>query len=465
MVQENSKYNNNDIDWFKSIFELHYDSVRNYVYFKCANLALADEVAKATFLRLWELKGKLKQGYQKSLPYTIASRMFLKRRSQFNQAHVINLQYSVENTESSIVQNRITFKQYEYLLEAVRYMPVSVRVVLLMHLVEGISMFDIAERLQMRLTKVEGRMAEAFSVINKKGLTKQLFDRNYTEVVGFQKQQETLLGWQNDLSIPPSIEKEKAWEQIVKYLKREEWLVAFRKKVLPWGGFVIIAILVLSVLYDWQFAKEQYEVPYGKTAFLMLPDSTLVAMNAGTTIEYRRYGWKWRRTVKLYGEAHFSVNHRENSFTIALDDNYLDLSQGSINVYYRDSYLDVKCISGNVSAEVNNLPPLMIAAGQGLLYSPNQSYPHLRPIDAAKATLWKRGAFQFTNTPLVFVLKEIERQFDIEIQTQSIDVETIKYSGYFTNENLTTALDLICTPLGLDYNVDYRNNSVLILSL
>ena len=62
---------------------------------------------------------------------------------------------------------------------------------------------------------------------------------------------------------------------------------------------------------------------------------------------------------------------------------------------------------------------------------------------------WQAGEFYFNHQPIEDVLEELQRQFNIEIQFEGSGSQ--EFSGYFTNKNLETALDMICLPLGLQY--------------
>ena len=77
------------------------------------------------------------------------------------------------------------------------------------------------------------------------------------------------------------------------------------------------AVLAGVVFSTYSFTKESYEKPlpvylqkvtaYGDTASLRLPDGTLVAMNAGSSLIYPDFFADDTRTVFFAGEGNFSV--------------------------------------------------------------------------------------------------------------------------------------------------------------
>ncbi|MBL4568942.1 MAG: DUF4974 domain-containing protein, partial [Flavobacteriaceae bacterium] len=72
---------------------------------------------------------------------------------------------------------------------------------------------------------------------------------------------------------------------------------------------------------------------------------------------------------------------------------------------------------------------------------------------------WITGESSFESTALKFVLAELEKQYQIKIKKDEVDVEQL-FTGSFTNENLTTALQTICAPLGIDFKVDKKTVSL-----
>ena len=56
----------------------------------------------------------------------------------------------------------------------------------------------------------------------------------------------------------------------------------------------------------------------------------------------------------------------------------------------------------------------------------------------------------FKSIPLRFVLAELERQYNLEISTENIDLNQ-SFTGSFSNTNLNLALQSISTPYQIAY--------------
>jgi ferric-dicitrate binding protein FerR (iron transport regulator) len=118
--------------------------------------------------------------------------------------------------------------------------------------------------------------------------------------------------------------------------------------------------------------------------------------------------------------------------------------------------LEVKCLTGEVEVKIDELEVQKLSAGRGLAFAPESKIVKELPFDNHNAAAWTKGEFYYSESPLSSVLNEIERQFDVKIEVQGFDPVDRLYSGYFTNEQIRNALDLVCVPMGLIYEMDYK---------
>ncbi|MFO8021593.1 MAG: DUF4974 domain-containing protein [Perlabentimonas sp.] len=454
----------NEISWFRTIFDLHYNSIRNYAYFKAASLKLADEIAQDSFMKLWAMRHQIKRGYKKSLPYIIASRMLYRRRHQVPNEGVPQLILTVSEGEETYQSNALSPKQLEYLTEALGFMPKGVRVVFLMSIIEGLSQLEIAERLTVNVTIVEKRLSDAHRIIHEHGLPET---GNENAIQGYNQEQNGVMDWLQgplNITVPSSVNKEAAWERIVQSIKRENLFITIRKKVLPWGGFAILFIMIVSMIIDWQFATSSHNVPNGNFGFAMLPDSTTGIINVGSGIKHKKYGWGRSREVELEGEAYFSVNRIKGKVHIDFGDNRVSTQFGRFSIYSRNQNISVECYAGALELIVGGMPTEQVRAGQEIRYSPNQASLKRLWIDASMGATWTRGMFEFVNTPFSQVFGEIERQFDVKIQVQGFNPDSRLFTGSFTNESLSVALEDVCEPNRLRFEINERTGEILVSS-
>jgi ferric-dicitrate binding protein FerR (iron transport regulator) len=187
-----------------------------------------------------------------------------------------------------------------------------------------------------------------------------------------------------------------------------------------------------------------------------LPDGSSVALNADTKITFRKPGFEKRRTLHLEGEAFFNVE-KGSPFTVNTERGRILVLGTSFDVYSRDNEFKVSCFTGRVrvsngSQSVIITPGEMVELENGMLVRTGKS-------DISSLTGWRMGEFGFENTPLSHVFEEIERQFNVTFVLPGIQGKS--FTGTITDRNLVDALDIVCIPMGLTYEIG--SNSQIII--
>ncbi|HCT30252.1 MAG TPA: RNA polymerase subunit sigma-70 [Bacteroidales bacterium] len=159
------KYSNEELSWFRSIFDQYYENIRSFAYYKTGDVDLADDIVQEVFLKLWTNRSEVKDDTVKSLLYTIASNII---KNHFKHQNVVfNFQKNdqpnetSDETDSNLRQEELNRMLQETLAE----IPEKSREVFLMNRIEGLTYADIADRLGLSVKAIEKRMSEALSII------------------------------------------------------------------------------------------------------------------------------------------------------------------------------------------------------------------------------------------------------------------------------------------------------------
>ena len=64
-------------DQFKRIFDLYFDDIRRYLYYRCGDTAVATDLAQDTFMGIWEKQLDLQPEKDKALLYKIAGDLYV----------------------------------------------------------------------------------------------------------------------------------------------------------------------------------------------------------------------------------------------------------------------------------------------------------------------------------------------------------------------------------------------------
>lgn len=155
-------------DWFKGIFDQHYEYIRNYLYYLSGDIKLAEDLVQEVFLLLWENRNKVKDETVGSYLFTIARNLFLKNRRR----HQYDLKFRsafFDHTEHESPEYVLEMKEFDEKLQlAIAGLPEKSRVVFLMHRMDGLTYREIAANLGVGIKAVEKQMSKALLILRKK---------------------------------------------------------------------------------------------------------------------------------------------------------------------------------------------------------------------------------------------------------------------------------------------------------
>ena len=154
---------------FKNTFDSHFESVRNYIYYRSGDKELASDVAQETFLRYWEkMSGKVNGNENvKGLLFKIAGDIFI---SSYRKSRVA-MKYPVLRSKEEFNQSpeeQLTYKEMLISYEkALADLPDKQRVVFLLNRMDGLKYNEIALNLGLSVKAVEKRMKNALEFLRK----------------------------------------------------------------------------------------------------------------------------------------------------------------------------------------------------------------------------------------------------------------------------------------------------------
>ncbi len=214
----------------------------------------------------------------------------------------------------------------------------------------------------------------------------------------------------------------------------------------------VIAILLTSSYFLFFNNIKSFETSIAKTESIILPDDSEVVLNAKSKLTYNKKTWKNNRTLNLDGEAFFKVS-KGQKFSVETDEGIVEVLGTQFNVKERDNYFEVQCYEGLVSVTHNNKTS-MLAPGKTYRIINGQQAILEDYIDTKPAWLHKES--QFVKVPLAQVIAELERQYNLKISTDNIDLSQL-YTGTFTHTDANIALQSVTIPLKLSYKIDGKN--------
>ncbi|HYX08219.1 MAG TPA: FecR family protein [Bacteroidales bacterium] len=227
------------------------------------------------------------------------------------------------------------------------------------------------------------------------------------------------------------------------------------KPVLKIAAIVIIAITLGYFSYNYLSYSLNGNGWIAEQPEVYLPDSSLAILNADSKIRFTEKTWAHERDVELVGEAFFKVK-KGSQFNVKTDQGIVTVLGTRFNVKDRHNFYEVACYTGLVR---------VISGHDTVFLHPGEAF-RIVNVKKEKYTFqykpepgWLHGESSFKSIPLKFVFAELERQYNINIETKNVNVNQL-FSGSFTNNNLKIALKSVTIPANLRYTE--KNNKVIV---
>ncbi len=199
---------------------------------------------------------------------------------------------------------------------------------------------------------------------------------------------------------------------------------------------------------------ETVSAAYAEHTEVVLPDASEVLLNAGSELSYSEKNWDKERTLSLEGEAFFKVA-KGKKFTVITEDGSVSVLGTQFNVESRKGFFEVTCYEGLVSVNFQGTDR-KLPAGTSFIVLNGTIMPSETP--ATSTPSWVNNESAFKSMPLSYVFDEFQRQFNVKVETNNIDLQQL-FTGTFSNTNINLALQSISAPSQIKYTLE--KNKVL----
>lgn len=195
----------------------------------------------------------------------------------------------------------------------------------------------------------------------------------------------------------------------------------------PTAGITNTGIVVNSTKADFSRVKatsgepemKTISTPRGKDYELVLSDGTVVLLNADSKITFPTRFTGNKRTVKLVGEAYFKVSkNKHRPFIVETGNLYTKVLGTEFNLKaYPHSDVNVTLIKGSVAVNAEG-KEVMLKPGENAEYSENKDI-EVTTVDTEGYIQWKDGYFYFDNVPLIDVVRDLGRWYNVNIEIRN----------------------------------------------
>ncbi len=191
---------------------------------------------------------------------------------------------------------------------------------------------------------------------------------------------------------------------------------------------------------------QEINAPYGTYSQVVLPDGSLVSINAGSKLKFPTLFPKGEREVYLDGEGYFEVvSSQKRPFIVHTEKLTVRATGTKFNVedYRKDTIAAVTMIEGIIHTTVSGSRIVPQSPGDRLLFSKTSGMLQQLKTDPYKWYAWKDGTLIFRDDPLEYVFKRLNQTFNVNIIIKDTQLVTHPYRATFTDESLEEIMHLL----------------------
>jgi ferric-dicitrate binding protein FerR (iron transport regulator) len=248
------------------------------------------------------------------------------------------------------------------------------------------------------------------------------------------------------------------------------------KKIVWFRGLTraaAIFILLIGISGVWFYLQHQYKpeivvfsTSYGETKQVILPDKSVVWINAGSSLKYPSKFIEKNRSVKLKGEAFFSVTKDLARPFIVKTPNLSVKVLGTkfnLKAYPDDDQVVASLQEGKIDIQTAQRQHRELTPNEQLVYNNQTSTLKINKISSGDIPDWKNGNLLFSDATMGEILQTLKRHFNISFDIdQAIDLSTEHYTIKFErNENLEQILQVLTDVAGDFYY--FKENGQMVL--
>lgn len=182
--------------------------------------------------------------------------------------------------------------------------------------------------------------------------------------------------------------------------------------------------------------------PKGRQFQILLPDGTKVWLNAASSLRYPTAFSGSNREVEVTGEVYFEVaKNAHQPFIIHLNNQTKIQVLGThfnVNAYSNEAAIRTTLVEGSIKivsgASAEGAPSVVLHPGQqAQIDNAKGGMKVMSNVDVDKVTAWKSGLFNFEDSGLEEVMRQVERWYDIEVVYEK-NIPDIRFGGKLSND-------------------------------
>jgi ferric-dicitrate binding protein FerR (iron transport regulator) len=265
-------------------------------------------------------------------------------------------------------------------------------------------------------------------------------------------------------------ETEREWTKFLTRIRNEVHHNIFqqynnRQLFLRLAAILIIGVVTGALAVKYATRQEPIFItsaaPKGSVAQMILADSTLVYLNAGSEIRYSPETKQNRREVFLNGEAWFDVTkNNKKPFVVHTSGYDVQVTGTRFNVksYSTENEITTTLEEGQVqitsSGNFRLAKTVVLQPGEQVSLNKNLNTLSRKRVDTQLFTSWKDNKLIFLNMNFGELIILLERKYGVDIDVDDAGILKYHYTGTIKNESILEILEIIKHTLPIEFRIE-----------
>ena len=258
-----------------------------------------------------------------------------------------------------------------------------------------------------------------------------------------------------------------------------------------WMQATALLVILIAIGLTWKMNSENNANPVKKNSYselqtkagsrirLLLPDSSVVWLNAGSRLTYNEQFGVTNRNTTLTGEAFFDVRKSSIPFIIHSGGIQIKVLGTAFNVRsYPNEKTETSLIRGTVEVTLEKRPgeKYLLKPNEKLVVSNTQNETHARQVKSEPIvvlqplllskdstyleTSWVDNKLVFQDESFSELAVKMERWYGVQIRIDDEKIARQRLSGSFTTETIQEAMEAL--KLSTSFHYSLKSNVITI---
>ena len=243
------------------------------------------------------------------------------------------------------------------------------------------------------------------------------------------RQIEKIKALSEDMLEYQAIDVYKAWLNMEHRTKQKACMKMFSLFFTRAAAILVVPLLISSLLFSYLYytadRNVKTEIPVvfaevssmpGTITRLVLPDQSVVWLNAGSRLVYPSVFDEKERKVQLFGEGYFEVEaDPEHPFCVSTSEGLRVIAYGTkfnVNAYDDEPFIEAVLEKGKIDV-IRNDERIRLEPNKQAVLNKESGVFRVSTVNLDEKMDWRKGRMVFRNTPLEKVLKRLEKRYNV----------------------------------------------------